>query len=99
MQDTQRRLDEAQQLEARFNAQAQKQEQETQERQRKETQLEQINQRIDNMVNEGGTEMERQMEIDRLKRESAKLTREIKEAKKQEKGYAQTAKEQDKVAK
>ena len=68
LQDTQRRLDEAQQLEARLNAQAQKQEQETQERQRLETQLEQINQRIENMVNEGGTEMERKMETDRLKR-------------------------------
>ena len=99
LQDTQRRLDEAQQAEARLNAQAQKQEQETQERQRLETQLEQINQRIDNMANEGGTTMERQMETDRLKRESEKLKRDIKEAKKQEKEYAQTAKEQDKVAK
>ena len=99
LQDTQRRLDEAQQAEVRLNAQAQKEEQETQKRQRLETQYEQINQRIDNMVNEGGTEMERQMETDRLKRESAKLKREIKEAKKLEKGYAQTAKAQDKVAK
>ena len=99
LQDTQRRLDEAQQLEARLNAQAQKQEQETQERQRLETQLEQINQRIENMVNEGGTEMERKMETDRLKRESAKLARDIKEAKKLEKGYAQTAKAQDKATK
>ena len=99
LQDTQRRLDEAQQAEARLNAQAQKQEQEAQERQRKETQLEQINQRIENMVNEGGTEIERQMETDRLKRESAKLKRDIDAAKKQEKGYAKTAKEQDKVAK
>ena len=99
LQDTQRRLDEAQQAEARLNAQAQKQEQETQERQRLETQLEQINQRIDNMENEGGTTMEREMETDRLKRESEKLKRDIKEAKKQEKEYAQTAKEQDKVAK
>ena len=99
LQDTQRRIDEAQQAEVRLNAQAQKQQQEAQERQRKETQLEQINQRIDNMVNEGGTEMERQMETDRLKRESAKLARDIKEAKKLEKGYAQTAKEQDKVVK
>ena len=64
LQDTQRRLDEAQQAEARLNAQAQKQEQETQKRQRLETQYEQVNQRIDNMVNEGGTEMERQMETD-----------------------------------
>ena len=99
LQDTQRRLDEAQQAEARLNTQAQKQEQEAQERQRLETQLEQINQRIDNMVNEGGTERERQMETDRLKRESAKLKRDIDAAKKLEKGYAQTAKEQDKVAK
>ena len=100
LQDTQRRIDEAQQLEARLNAQAaQKQEQETQERQRLETQLEQINQRLANMEDEGGTTMERQMETDRLKRESAKLARDIKEAKKQEKEYAQTAKEQDKVAK
>ena len=99
LQDTQRRLDEAQQAEARLNAQAQKQEQETQERQRLENQLEQINQRIDNMANEGGTTLERQMETDRLKRESEKLKRDIKEAKKQEKEYTQTAKEQDKVAK
>ena len=99
LRDTQRRLDEAQQAEARLNAQAQKQEQEAQERQRLETQLEQINQRIDNMVNEGGPERERQMETDRLKRESAKLKRDIDAAKKLEKGYAQTAKEQDKVAK
>ena len=99
LQDTQRRLDEAQQAEVRLNAQAQKQEQEAQERQRLETQLDQINQRLANMEDEGGTTMERQMETDRLKRESAKLTRDIKEAKKQEKEYAQTAKEQDKAAK
>ena len=99
LQDTQRRLNEAQQAEVRLNAQAQKQEQETQERQRLETQLDQINQRIENMVNEGGAEMERKMETDRLKRESAKLARDIKEAKKLEKGYAQTAKAQDKAAK
>ena len=82
LRDTQRRLDEAQQAEVRLNAQAEKQEQEAQERQRLETQLEQINQRIDNMTNEGGTEMERQMETDRLKRESAKLKRDIDAAKK-----------------
>ena len=99
LQDIQRHIDEAQQIEDRLNAQAEKQEQETQKRQRLETQYEQVTQRIDNMVNEGGTEMERQMEIDRLKREKAKLTRDIDAAKKQEKGYAQIAKEQDKVAK
>ena len=99
LRDTQQRIKDAQQVESRLNAQAQKQEQETQERQRLETQLEQTNQRIDNMEKEGGTVMERQMETDRLKRESAKLKRDIKAAKEKEKEYAQTAKEQDKAAK
>ena len=99
LQDTQRRLDEAQQAEASWNAQAQKKEQETQERQRMETQLEQINQRIENMEDEGGTTLEMEIETDRLKREKEKLKRDIKEAKKKEKEYAQTAKEQDKAAK
>ena len=99
LRDTKQRVTEAQQLEARLNAQAEKQEQEAQERQRLETQFEQINQRITNMENEGGTEMERQIEIDRLKRESAKLKRDIKEAKTAEKEYAQTVTERDKAAK
>ena len=99
LRDTKQRVTEAQQLETRLNAQAEKQEQEAQERQRLETQLEQINQRIANMENEGGTEMEKQIETDRLKRESAKLKRDIKEAKTAEKGYAQTAKERNKAAK
>ena len=99
LRDTQRRLDEAQQTEVRLNTEEQKQEQEAQKRHRLETQLEQINQRLENKVNEGGTEMERQMETDRLKRERAKLKRDIDAAKKREKGYAQTAKEQGKVAK
>ena len=43
--------------------------------------------------------MEMQIETDRLKRESEKLKRDIKEAKAAEKGYAQTAKERDKAAK
>ena len=98
MRDTQQRVTEAQQLENRLNKQATKQQQEAQERQRLENQLEQINQRIDNMQHEGGTEMERKMETDRLKRQSEKLKRDIKEAKAAEKGYAQTAKERDKAA-
>ena len=81
-----------------MNEETAKQQQEAQERQRLETQLEQINQRIDNMHHEGGTEMERKMETDRLKRESDKLKRDIKAAKAAEKGYAQTAKERDKAA-
>ena len=99
LRDTQQRVTEAQQLEGRLNAQAEKQQQEAQERQRFETQLEQINQRIDNMEQKGGTEREREMKTDRLKRESAKLKRDIKETKAAEKGYAQTAKERDKAAK
>ena len=99
LRDTTQRVTAAQQLETRLNAQAEKQEQEAQERQRLETQLEQINQRIANMENEGGTEMEKQIETDRLKRESAKLKRDIKEAKTAEKGYAQTTKERNKAAK
>ena len=98
LRDTQTRVTEAQQLEARLNEQAAKQRQEAQERQEKETQLEQINQRIDNLEKKGGTVMEREMETDRLKRESAKLERDIKAAKAAEKGYAQATKERDKAA-
>ena len=98
LRDTKQRVTEAQQLEARLNTQAEKQEQAAQERQRAETQLEQINQRIANMEKEGGTEMEMQMETDRLKRESAKLKRDIEESKTAEKGHARTAKERDKAA-
>ena len=99
LRDTKQRVTEAQQLEIRLNAQAKKQEQEAQKKQQLETQLEQTNQRIANIENEEGTEMEKQMEIDRLKRESAKLKRDIEEAKAEEKRYAQTAKERDKAAK
>ena len=95
LRDSKQRITEAQQLEDRLNTQAEKQEQAAQERQRGETKLEQINQRIANMEKEGGTEME----TDRLKRESAKLKREIEESKTAEKGHARTAKERDKVAK
>ena len=98
LRDTQQRVTEAQQLENRLNTQVEKKQQEAQERQRLETQLEQINQRINNIEQEGGTVMERQMETDRLKRESDKLKKDIKEAKAAEKGYAQTAKERDKAA-
>ena len=43
--------------------------------------------------------MEKQMETDRLKRESEKLKRDIKEAKAAEKEYAQTVKKRNKAAK
>ena len=64
----------------------------------KENELEQINQRIANLENEGGTVLERQNETDRLKRQAAKLKRDIKEAKDKEKEYAHTTKERDKAA-
>ena len=98
LRETRQEVTEAQQLEGRLNKQATKQQKEARERQAKEAQLEQINQRIANLEQEGGTVMERQMETDRLKRESAKLKRDIKEAKEAEKGYAQVTKERDKAA-
>ena len=97
LQDAKRRIAEAQVLEDHLNKQAERQQQEVQERQRLETQLEQINQRIDNMENEGGTMMERQMELDRLRRESAKLERDIEAAKAKTKQFAQIAKQKDKA--
>ena len=92
------RLKEAQQQEQSFNAAVEKQQQALQERQVKENELEQINQRIANLENEGGTLLERQNESDRLKRQAAKLKRDIKEAKDKEKEYAHTTKERDKAA-
>ena len=50
------------------------------------------------MENEGGTVIEKQNETDRLKRQKAKLERDRKEAKAQEKENAQTIKERDKAA-
>ena len=42
------------------------------------------------MENEGGTVIERQNEIDRLKRQKAKIERDIEEEKKKSKEYAKT---------
>ena len=95
---TTQRIKEAKQQEQSFNTTVEKQQQALQERQVKENELEQINQRIANMENEGGTLMERQNEIDRLNRQAAKLKRDIKVAKDAEKQYAQTVKERDKAA-
>ena len=96
--ETNQRLKAAQQQEQSFNATVEKQQQALQERQAKENALEQINQRLANLENEGGTVMERQNEIDRLKREVAKLKRDIKVAKDAEKQYAQTIKERAKAS-
>ena len=96
--ETTQRLKEAQQQEQSFNAVIDKQQQALQERQVKENELEQINQRIANMEKEGGTVLEMQNETDRLKRQAAKLKRDIKEAKDKEKEHSQTAKERDKAS-
>ena len=96
--ETNQRLKAAQQQEQSFNAAVEKQQQALQERQVKENEIEQINQRIANLENEGGTALERQNETDRLKRQAAKLKRDIKEAKDKEKEYAHTKKERDKAA-
>ena len=73
--DDLRRVREAQILEDHLNKQAEREQQEEQERKQLETQLVQINDRIEKMENEGGTMIERQNEIDRLRRESDKLKR------------------------
>ena len=76
--DALRRVREAQILEDHLNKQAEREQQEEQGRKQLETQLVQINDRIEKMENEGGTMIERQIEIDRLRRESDKLKRDIK---------------------
>ena len=97
--DALRRVREARILEDHLNKQAEREQQEEQERKQLETQLVQINDRIEKMENEGGTMIERQNEIDRLRRESDKLKRDIKDAKSKVKDYAKTAKERDKASK
>ena len=97
--DALRRVREAQILEDHLNKQAEREQQEEQKRKQLETQLVQINDRIEKMENEGGTMIERQNEIDRLRRESDKLKRDIKDAKSKAKDYAKTAKERDKASK
>ena len=97
--DDLRRVREAQILEDHLNKQVEREQQEEQERKQLETQLVQINDRIEKMENEGGTMIERQNEIDRLRRESDKLKRDIKEAKSKAKDYAKTTKERDKASK
>ena len=96
---TNQRLKEAQQQEQSFNAIVEKQQQASQEKRKKENELEQINQRLANLENEGGTLLERQNETDRLNRQAAKLKRDIKEAKYKENEYTQQAKNQEKAAK
>ena len=99
IREADQRVKEAQRLEKILNETAAKQQQAVQEKQAKESQLEQINQRIANIENEGGTVIERQNETDRLKREKAKLERDIGDAKKKSKEYAKTITEREKATK
>ena len=96
--ETNQRLKEAEQQEQRLNKTVERQHQELREVVERRNQLEQINQRITKIVNEGGTVLERQNETDRLKRQAEKLKRDIEKANNKEKEYAQTVKERDKAA-
>ena len=96
--ETNQRLKEAEQQEQRFNKTVERQQQALRGVVELRNQLDQINQRITKIENEGGTVLERQTETDRLKRQAEKLKRDIEEANKKEKEYAQTVKERDKAA-
>ena len=92
--ETNQQLKEAEQQEQRFNKTVERQQQALRGVVELRNQLDQINQRITKIENEGGTVLERQNETDRLKR----LKRDIEEANKKEKEYSQTVKERDKAA-
>ena len=96
--ETNQRLKEAEQQEQRFNKTVERQHQALLGVVELRNQLDQINQRITKIENEGGTVLERQNETDRLKRQAEKLKRDIEEANNKEKEYAQTVKERDKAA-
>ena len=96
--ETNQRLKEAEQQEQRFNKTVERQHQALRGVLELRNQLDQINQRITKIENEGGTVLERQNETDRLKRQAEKLKRDIEEANNKEKEYAQTVKERDRAA-
>ena len=96
--ETNQRLKEAEQQEQRFNKTVERQHQALRGVVELRNQLDQINQRITKIENEGGTVLERQNETDRLKRQAEKIKRDIEEANNKEKEYAQTVKERDKAA-
>ena len=73
VREADQRVQGAQRLQKTLNETAAKQQQAAQETKAKEAELEQINQRNTNMENEGGTVIERQNEIDRLKRQMQTL--------------------------
>ena len=96
--ETNQRLKEAEQQEQHFNKTVERQHQALRGVLELRNQLDQINQRITKIENEGGTVLERQNETDRLKRQAEKLKRDIEEANNKEKEYTQTVKERDKAA-
>ena len=96
--ETNQRLKEAEQQEQRFNKTVERQHQALRGVVELRNQLDQINQRITKIENEGGTVLERQNETDRLKRQAEKIKKDIEEANNKEKEYAQTVKERDKAA-
>ena len=96
--ETNQQLKEAEQQEQLFNKTVERQQQALRGVVELRNQLDQINQRITTIENEGRTVLERQNETDRLKRQAEKLKRDIEEANNKEKEYAQTVKERDKAA-
>ena len=77
IRETDQKLKEAKQEEKLLNETIAKNQQTSQQLQAKEAELEQINQRIEIIKNEGGTQMEIENETDSLKRRKAKLERDI----------------------
>ena len=96
--ETNQRPKEAEQQEQRFNKTVERQHQALRGVVELRNQLDQINQRITKIENEGGTVLERKNETGRLKRQAEKKKRDIEEANNKEKEYAQTVKERDKAA-
>ena len=65
---------------------------------RKKPNLNKLTSALQTLKIEGGTVIERQNEIDRLKRQKAKIERDIEQAKEKRKEYANTIKEREKAA-
>ena len=99
IEETNQSLKHAKQEEKILNETVAKQQQAAQILQAKEAKLEQINQRIENIKNEAGTQMEIEIETDRLKRQKANIERDIEEAKETRKEYEKNYKKKKKQEK
>ena len=97
--ENKKRLIEAERQEKILKEKNKKLQKATQEQQKLETELEKINTSLTEIENEGGTQLEKQNEIDRLKREKSRFERDIEEAKKKSKEYEKATKEQQKATK